>query len=133
MSVGRHPRVERLFGVYFFTSFKRLCVLHSVDDERGPQLFKVDCAGHYYPYKATASGVKEQEATNTLEKKYKSESPVGEQETVEAAITTLQSVLSSDFKPDEVEIGVVVGPTGKFRKLDNSEVEEYLTRIAERD
>ena len=30
---------------------------------------KVDPAGHYFPYKATSSGSKEQEAMNWLEKK----------------------------------------------------------------
>jgi hypothetical protein len=32
----------------------------SVDDEKGPQVFKVDPAGHVLGYKATAAGVKEQ-------------------------------------------------------------------------
>lgn len=32
----------------------------SVDDEKGPQVFKVDPAGHVLGYKATAAGSKEQ-------------------------------------------------------------------------
>ena len=43
-------------------------LLCSIDEERGPQLFKVDPSGHYLGYKAAASGVKEQEALNFLEK-----------------------------------------------------------------
>merc|ERR1712085_58712 len=38
-----------------------------VDDEKGPQVLKVDPAGHFLPFKGTASGAKEQEATNFLE------------------------------------------------------------------
>ena len=34
--------------------------LCSVDDEKGPQVFKVDPAGHVLRYKATAAGSKEQ-------------------------------------------------------------------------
>lgn len=43
-------------------------ILCSIDEERGPQVFKVDPAGHYYGYRAACSGVKESEANNYLEK-----------------------------------------------------------------
>ena len=43
-------------------------ILCSIDDERGPQIFKCDPAGHFYGYRAIASGVKEHEAINYLEK-----------------------------------------------------------------
>lgn len=32
----------------------RVC---SVDDEKGAQLFKIDCAGHYYGYKVCSLSV----------------------------------------------------------------------------
>ena len=38
------------------------------DDEKGPSVYKADCAGHFLPYAARACGPKEQEATNQLEK-----------------------------------------------------------------
>lgn len=41
-------------------------------------------------------------------------------------------VLSSDFKPDEIEIAVVEGDA-PFHKLSAGEIEAHLTRIAERD
>lgn len=111
-------------------------ILCGVDDEKGSQLFKIDCAGHYYGYKATAAGVKEQEAVNNLEKKFKHGGPSTLDETLDVAITSLQAVLSSDFKPDEVEIAVAetsAEGAASFRKLDVAEIEHHLTRIAERD
>ena len=58
---------------------------------------------------ATAAGAKEQEATNALEKKFKApaDRPMTVDETVRLAITTMQGVLSSDFKAAEIEISLV--------------------------
>ena len=42
-----------------------------IDAERGPQLFKVDPAGHVAGYRGTGAGVKETEVENHLEKKLK--------------------------------------------------------------
>jgi 20S proteasome subunit alpha 1 len=39
-------------------------ILIGPDDERGPQIFKLDPAGYFTGYKATASGQKQTEATN---------------------------------------------------------------------
>ena len=45
-------------------------LLVGVDDAGvGPQVYKVDCAGHFLPFFGTAAGAKEQEATNFLEKR----------------------------------------------------------------
>ena len=41
------------------------------DSELGPQVYKVDPAGYYVGFKATASGQKQTEAMNFLEKKWK--------------------------------------------------------------
>lgn len=45
--------------------------LIGIDEEFGPQLYKIDPAGHIAGYRATASGQKEIEAINFLEKKLK--------------------------------------------------------------
>jgi len=117
--------------------------LISVDSEYGPQLYKCDPAGYYVGYKATASGPKAQEALNFLEKKLKNrEHAEGDwDEVVELAITALSTVLSVDFKKNEIEIGIVGGPRtdGKegtdtqFRPLTEEEIDERLQAIAEKD
>lgn len=39
-------------------------ILIGPDDERGPQVFKLDPAGYFTGFKATAAGQKQTEATN---------------------------------------------------------------------
>ena len=85
-----------------------IAFLISVDEEKGPQLYKVDPAGHFWGYKATSAGTKDQEAQNYLEKKIKANPAMDHETTVQTAITCLQSVLSSDFKAGEIEVGVIV-------------------------
>ena len=46
-------------------------ILAEFDSELGPQLYKFDPAGHYCGFKGVSCGVKEQEATNQLEKFFK--------------------------------------------------------------
>lgn len=46
-------------------------ILIGIDDELGPQIFKLDPAGYYVGFYATAAGQKQQEAMNYLEKKWK--------------------------------------------------------------
>ena len=108
-------------------------ILCSVDEEKGAQLFKCDPSGTFFGYKATAAGEKEAEAKSFFEKKFKEEPEGGDTAyTVQAAIMCLQSVLSSDFKPEELEVGLAEG-TERFRTLDVAEIEAHLTAIAERD
>lgn len=110
--------------------------LISVDDEFGPQLFKTDPAGYYVGSKGTASGPKQQEALNFLEKKLKGKeyAPGDWKEVVELGIQALSSVLSVDFKKGEVEVGVV-GKDGNpgFVKLSEEEIDERLQSIADKD
>ncbi|OWZ24808.1 Proteasome subunit alpha type-6 [Phytophthora megakarya] len=114
----------RAFGV--------ITMLISVDEEKGPQLFKIDPAGHFWGYKATSAGVKEQEAQNYLEKKIKANPAMDQETTLHTAITCLQSVLSADFRPNEIEVGVVIQGQ-RFRQLTEEEIEVHLTAISERD
>eukprot|EP00245_Coleochaete_scutata_P018371 TRINITY_DN950_c0_g1_i1.p1 TRINITY_DN950_c0_g1~~TRINITY_DN950_c0_g1_i1.p1 ORF type:complete len:251 (-),score=59.32 TRINITY_DN950_c0_g1_i1:310-1062(-) len=112
-------------------------ILLGIDEEKGPQLFKCDPAGYYVGYKATSAGVKDQEATNFLEKKVKAGVKLTYDQTVQTAISALQSVLAEDFKPTEIEVGVVRGDVADaepvFRVLTTEEIEHHLTAISERD
>lgn len=117
--------------------------LVSVDSEFGPQLYKCDPAGYYVGYKATASGPKQQEALNHLEKKLKNKDCAegSWEDVVELGISTLSTVLSVDFKKSEIEVGIVgapksgekEGPNSAFRALTEDEIEERLQAISEKD
>ncbi|RKF84380.1 Proteasome subunit alpha type-6 [Golovinomyces cichoracearum] len=140
-------RIANISQVYTQRAYMRpygvACTIISLDTEFGPQLYKCDPAGYYTSYKATASGTKQQEAFNHLEKKLKNkECASGSwEDVVELAITTLSTVLSVDFKKTELEIGIVGGPRkdGKegtdpwFRALTEDEIDERLQAIAEKD
>ncbi len=53
---------------------------------------------------ATSAGQKDLEAQNMLEKKLKSGTSISYDETVQMAISVLQSVLSADFKASDIEV-----------------------------
>ncbi|CAI8056916.1 Proteasome subunit alpha type-6 [Geodia barretti] len=108
-------------------------VLIAVDEERGPQVYKTDPAGHYCGYRAVGVGPKQTEANNYMEKKIRKKPQWSYVETVETAIMCLSSVLSADFKSSEIEIGVVTKDNTKFRILSVEEIDERLAAIAERD
>lgn len=116
--------------------------LISLDEEYGAQLYKCDPAGYYVGYKATASGPKQQEALNHLEKRLKNKeyAPGNWEEVVELGISTLSTVLSVDFKKGELEIGIVGGPKADgdgtepgFMTLSEEQIDERLQAISEKD
>jgi len=110
-----------------------VCILIGVDDEKGPQVFKVDCAGHYLPFFGTASGAKEQEAVNFLERRVEDAKSYSADETVRTAIMCLGSVLGSDFRGSEIEVALVEGKDGLFTKLTEEEIDAHLNAIADAD
>jgi len=139
-------RLANISQVYTQRAYMRpygvTTTLISLDPEFGPQLYRTDPAGYYSGYKATASGPKQQEAFNHLEKKLKNKdyAPGSWEEVVELGITALGSVLSVDFKKNELEIGIVGGPstsgegtTPEFRALTEDEIDERLQAIADKD
>jgi len=101
-----------------------------IDDEKGPQVFKVDCAGHYLPFFASACGPKEQEAMNFLEKRTEEMKDFDSDQVIRTAITCLGHVLGSDFRGTEIEVGTVKG-SGKFQVLSEEQIEEHLNAIAD--
>mmetsp|Transcript_7219 Transcript_7219/g.13418 ORF Transcript_7219/g.13418 Transcript_7219/m.13418 type:complete len:251 (+) Transcript_7219:47-799(+) len=111
-----------------------LCGIDFEGKSAVPQLYKIDPAGFFVGYKAIAAGHKEQEANNLLEKKVKAaENGMTYEQAMEAAILTLQTVLGSDVKPNDIEVGVVTVDDPKFRILSEEEVDKRLTIISDRD
>lgn len=108
-----------------------MMLLIGIDDEKGAQVFKVDPAGHYLPYKASATGKYEADAMNYLEKKVSELELLDENGTIEMAIMTMQYVLSTDFKNTEIEVGVITQDS-KFRKLTEEQIDERLNAISEK-
>lgn len=102
-----------------------------VDDELGPQVFKVDCAGHFLPFFAAAAGPKEQESMNFLEKRASEMKEMNKDQVVRTAITCLGHVLGSDFRGSEIEVGTVEGKDGNFVILSEEEIESHLNAIAD--
>ncbi|KAK3516869.1 hypothetical protein QTP70_027070, partial [Hemibagrus guttatus] len=92
-------------------------IVIGMDEELGPQVYKCDPAGYYCGFKATAAGVKQTEAISFLEKKAKKKHDWTFEQTIETAISCLSMVLSIDFKPSELEIGVITAQEPKFRSL----------------
>jgi len=55
------------------------------------------------------------------------------EETLELAVGTLASVLSLEFKPADLEIGLVTRQEPEFRVLSDDEIERLLTRMVEKE
>ena len=103
--------MQRVFGVE--------AIVAGIDIEKGPALFKVDPSGYYYGYKGVASGVKEQDSVNHMEKEMKKKGwDLSEEDAIKLAITTLQTVIGQEFKSNDIEIGTVSVANPKFRKLN---------------
>jgi len=106
------------------------------DDEKDQaQLYRTDPSGYTAGFKAVAVGAKQTEATNFLEKKIrkKAEGEIwGVTEVAELAITTLQHVIATDFKPTDIEVALAC-KDGGFRAMSEKEIEEILQTIAERE
>ncbi|GAA5841457.1 hypothetical protein JCM11251_007144 [Rhodosporidiobolus azoricus] len=114
-------------------------IIVGIDPELGPQIFKLDPAGYYVGFHATAAGQKQQEAINALEKGYKKgwKFDEGANDVVELALQTLSTVLATDLKAGEVEVGIAEPSKAEgrslFRKLSTQEIDEHLQRLGEKD
>jgi len=124
---------------WFCVSYVSACgmsalTIAGIDEEHGPQLYKCDPAGFYVGYKACASGTKEDEAMNFLEKEFKKEElDLNLENTIQLAIHALQAVLAVEFKPSDIEVGLVTLDDPTWRELGEAVIEAHLTAIAERD
>jgi 20S proteasome subunit alpha 1 len=103
------------------------------DDETGPCVYKTDPAGYYCGYKACSVGAKQTESLSFLEKKFKKTESYTTDEAIQLAIQCICTVLSSDLKPSEMEIGIVTKDDPKFKALTEPEIERHLTALAEKE
>ncbi|KAH7912471.1 nucleophile aminohydrolase [Hygrophoropsis aurantiaca] len=128
-------------------------ILIGLDPEFGPQCFKLDPAGYFVGFHATAAGQKQQEAMNHLEKRWKkldngagaddaasAGKNLSRSQVIEIAIEAMSTVHATDYKPNEIEIGIVSSSEdespktrGLWRVMDEAEIEEHLLAYAEKD
>lgn len=108
-------------------------LLFTFDDEKGPQLFKIDPAGHFMGYKATATGEKEQSATNHLEREFKKKVELSVDDNIKVAIKTLQTTLSTEFRSTDIEIAIVTNDETSVKILSPDEIEKELAKVGESD
>jgi 20S proteasome subunit alpha 1 len=103
------------------------------DEEFGPQVYRIDPSGQAVGFRSVSTGSKEQEAMTQLEKHWKkNEGNLDSRQTVETAIQVLQTVVSSDFKSSEIEIGISTAAHPQFRKLTEQEIEGFLNDLADK-
>ncbi len=109
-------------------------ILIAMDDAGGsPRVLKSDPAGYFCAFKACSVGAKQTEANSFLEKKLKKKADYTEDETIQLAITCLSTILSTDLKASEIEVGVVSEAKKNFRVLGENEIDGHLIAIAEKD
>jgi 20S proteasome subunit alpha 1 len=130
-------RTANVAQIYTQHAFMRalgvITIFGGIDEEKGPALYRVDPAGHYVGMKAAAAGPKEQEANNYLEKKIKANAKMSFAETIETAILALQTVVGADLKPTDLEVSICTRENPTFTVLTVAEIDEYLTKISDRD
>lgn len=131
-------KVGNMFQLYTQQAFHRLyacqAVFFATEAEGGPQLYKVDPAGHYLGYKGAAVGTKEDELCTAVERHLQKVSETGPgnlEATLITALTMLQNVVSVTLKTTDVEMAVC-GASG-FRKLSDAEIENSLSFVADKE
>ena len=130
-------KVAEFAQVYTQEAYMRpLCcisILFSIDDEKGSQIFKVDPAGYYVGYRATAAGEKEQGACNQLEREFKKKENLTRDETMKVAVKALANTLSMEFRCTDIEIGIVTKEDPHVKFLSSEEIQVELNKVGETD
>jgi len=117
----------------FMRPFAVALMFIAIDPEQGPLLYKSDPAGYYIGYRATAAGAKEEDGNNWLENKFKKKPVLDQKQTIQLALNCVQSILATELKKTDIEVGIVSLENPKFRRLTEDQIEEHLTEISERD
>ena len=125
-------RLQRFSQYAGIRPFCCMITLVGCDEEFGPQVYKIDPSGSAIGYKAIATGAKEQEATTQLERAFKkTDGQWSKKQAIETAIKTLSTVVSSDFRANEIEVGIATVGQPLFRKLTESEIDTVLNEMAD--
>ncbi|XP_065081672.1 proteasome subunit alpha type-2 [Ochlerotatus camptorhynchus] len=94
-------------------------------DEGRPYLFQCDPSGAYFAWKATAMGKNAINGKTFLEKRYSEDLELDD--AVHTAILTLKEGFEGQMNADNIEVGIC--DAGGFRRLDPSDVKDYLANI----
>ena len=125
-------RLQRFSQYAGIRPFCCMITLVGCDEEFGPQVYKIDPSGSAIGYKALATGSKEQEATTQLERAFKKNNgDWNTKQSVEVAVKTLSTVVSSDFRANEIEVGIATVDQPLFRKLSEQEIDQVLNEMAD--
>jgi len=106
------------------------------EEQQTPMLYKTEPSGYYAGFKACATGVKQIEAMNYLEKNFKkkdNKEPENLREAVETALAALSTALQSDLKANQIEVGIVSKDSPKFVSLTKEEIDDYLNSLADKE
>jgi 20S proteasome subunit alpha 1 len=134
VAAGKHASNSQVYTQHaFMRAFAVFSIYAGLDDEKGPQLFMADPAGHFAGYLACAAGPKEQEANAWLEKHVKPVEKMTFEYTMETAIMCLQNVLGFDLRASDLEVAVVQAKQTKFTTLSPDQIDAHLTAISDRD
>jgi len=98
-----------------------------------PRLSKIDPAGYEINMNAFAIGKFQKDANAELEKALAVSNNIKDiNSAIKVGINTLTTVLGTDLPASEIEVGICTVDNHTFRKLRESDVEEFLAQI-ERD
>lgn len=98
-------------------------------------IYKVDPAGFFAGFHAIATGAKENEGIAFLEKRQK-DKPFNELDRAEAAkcaLACLQTITGTTLSARDVELSEVSVSKPAFTRVQNAEIDAWLTEIAEAD
>jgi 20S proteasome subunit alpha 1 len=103
-----------------------------IDEEDGPQVFKVDPSGFHMGYSAISAGAKEQEGINHLERLHrKNKEGYSTEKAIQTAISSICTVIGTDFKATELEVGVATVDKPHFVRLTTEEIDHHMNVLSD--
>jgi len=92
-----------------------------------PRLFETDPSGALIEYKATAIGSGRPTAMEIFEEKYVE--GMGKEDAIGLALAVMDEVADGKVNEGTVELAVIELKTKEFKKLSDSEVKEYISKV----